>query len=447
MSDPDDNNSSRTQSSDSDKPRTPSPARPISRIKTGRSFTVPSKIPKRTATKIKSQSLSPPQTPDQPAHSSGPLDWGSGGEWSRLVDEVNSKAGELGSEAEERPLLGEGLVDEIKSERGEMSAEAETCPLLGESFVELLDDRALPMTGPESGQTALPVATTHLEHSTTRLGSPFEPKRTEEASNDSDSDDEVSSVPESLSYDQPTISSQLSTTLNPETKGSDTDDYYASESDQSVVHRHIVPRDSLEKIHEAMHPAKTKPSTSPQVVLRGLIRDAHREMMRFTLPHAHFSADDLREGLDFAFSMLQVTTTKLAMLAVLYDNLSEFSKADLHSWLARIDHLDPQSQYQPHMPVVFESLSVGEMQVALAELVQSRLIAEDEVGRMRVALMETTGNGRKNAESEDCVLDNIDGDEEANGKHLASDEDEAAWDGFFTALMVIVIGALYLCVR
>ena len=66
---------------------------------------------------------------------------------------------------------------------------------------------------------------------------------------------------------------------------------------------------------------KNTDAPSSQTILRSLIRGAHREMMYFTLPHERFSLDDLRQGLDYAFSMLQAAQSKLAILEVLHDDM------------------------------------------------------------------------------------------------------------------------------
>lgn len=222
------------------------------------------------------------------------------------------------------------------------------------------------------------------------------------------------------------------------TKGPDNGNLDASESEQSVIHTVAVTHDSLMDDAEDMHPAKKTAGSSPRVVLRGLIRDAHREMMYFTLPHAQFDKADLRDGLDYAFTMLQNATTRLAILAILHDDVANISAEELNTWLLNVDGLDPQTCYEPRMPVVFESLSVGEIQIALAELVQSRLIVEDEVKQMKILL-------KKRVEANEAYGNDKE-DKVSAASSEGPDYDELLWDGVFTAFMVVVIGALYLCV-
>lgn len=191
---------------------------------------------------------------------------------------------------------------------------------------------------------------------------------------------------------------------------------------------------------------------SPQTILRGLIRDAHQEMMYFTLAHSQFSPDDLRHGLDYAYSVLQAVTAKLAVLRVLHNDTLEMSTLDLRRWIRHVDHLDdPLSSYEPRMSVVFEYASGVEMKIALAELVHSRRIVEDEVKQMREILAKRVAIGEQNVQDAPSLDDNVAcQSEKAETTWFRSefrDAYETSWDAFLTVSMLVVLGALYLCVR
>lgn len=214
----------------------------------------------------------------------------------------------------------------------------------------------------------------------------------------------------------------------------DSGDSGESDTNQSVLHHPSSPPPTLDALplaieEEEPHPLLNAIEPCPQTILRGLIRDAHREMIYFTLPHSSFSLDDLHDGLDYAFGMLQTATTKLAMLAVLLDDMANVQAVDLRRWIFSIDCLDPLTSYEPRMPVVFECLSTGEARLALAELVQSRVIVEDEVKRMKQML-------ERKAESLEREME-----------IKVRDHEHAALDAWVTAIMVVVIVALYLAVR
>jgi len=186
---------------------------------------------------------------------------------------------------------------------------------------------------------------------------------------------------------------------------------------------------------------------SPQTILRGLIRGAHREMLYFTLSHERFSLNDIREGLDYAFGMLQAAQSKLAILTILHDDMTDASAVDLRSWLTQLDHLDRPTT---RIFVMFESLSSGEIRVALAEVVQSRLIVEDEVKRTKALLTKRLTELESNkwawlGAAGDCV-DSLQNEFAGTAGGLLG-ENEAEWDVVFTAVMTVVIGALYFCVR
>ena len=174
--------------------------------------------------------------------------------------------------------------------------------------------------------------------------------------------------------------------------------------------------------------------------------------MYFTLPHERFSLDDLRQGLDYAFIMLQAAQSKLAILEILHDDMPDLDAVQLRCWMARINHLDSHTRHEPRMFVMFESLSPGEIRVALAEVVQSRLIVEDEVKRTKSLLTrrltELECNTKTSAfrgawvDSVRILLNESVGT--ANG---LLGEEEAELDAVFTAVMAVMVIGFYLCVR
>lgn len=173
--------------------------------------------------------------------------------------------------------------------------------------------------------------------------------------------------------------------------------------------------------------------------------------MYFTLPHESFSLDDLRQGLDYAFSMLQAAQSKLAILDVLHDDMLDLDAVQLRSWMTQIDHLGSQARHEPRMFVMFESLSSGEIRVALAEVVQSRLIVEDEAKRTKTLLTKRLTELESNAKSLvsmsawDDFVRSLQNETVGTVDGLLG-ENEAEWGDVFTAGMVVVIGAFYLCV-
>lgn len=202
----------------------------------------------------------------------------------------------------------------------------------------------------------------------------------------------------------------------------------------------------------AARSTKSSDAPSPQTILRALIRGAYREMMYFTLPHEIFSLDDLRQGLDYAFSLLQAAQSKLAILTVLNGDMADVSASHLRGWMTRIDRMDPQSCHEHQMFVVFESLSSGEIRVALSEVVQSRLIVDDELKRMKALLIKRLAELESNEKSSIWLVSGSDfvrslQNEFAGTADGLLGEDEAKRDAVFTAVMVLVIGALYFCVR
>ena len=197
---------------------------------------------------------------------------------------------------------------------------------------------------------------------------------------------------------------------------------------------------------------KNTDAPSSQTILRSLIRGAHREMMYFTLPHERFSLDDLRQGLDYAFSMLQAAQSKLAILEVLHDDMPDLDAVQLRCWMARIDHLDSRNRHEPRMFVMFESLSSGEIRVALAEVVQSRLIVEDETKRTKSLLTRRLTELESNANSSALLGAWVDSvrtllNESVGTANGLLGEEEAELDAVFTAVMAVMVIGFCLCVR
>jgi hypothetical protein len=134
------------------------------------------------------------------------------------------------------------------------------------------------------------------------------------------------------------------------------------------------------------HTVENRPIVSPEIVLRGLIRDAHPQMVHFTLPHSLFSPDDLRKGLQYAYSMLQAATSELTILELIADEATEMTESDLRRWIELVDDAFPLPCSEPRITAIFESLSIGEMKAALEELVHSRLAVESETEKTRMSL-------------------------------------------------------------
>jgi hypothetical protein len=243
------------------------------------------------------------------------------------------------------------------------------------------------------------------------------------------------------------------TTTMLETELSDTDASNESDSDVSIMQLPTVRiRGPFLNIAMQDRAVKSNFGPSPQTILRGLIRDAHREMMYFTLPHSQFSLNDLRQGLDFAYSMLQAVTCKLAILNSLQDvnDANHMSAADLRRWIAHVDHLDPQTRHEPRILAIFESLSAGELKTALAELVQSRIIVEDEVKQARASLMDLVNAREEKLSVATSAVDVAVHDKGLGGCSTLCaflDAEEPSWDALLTVVMVALFGALYISVR
>lgn len=345
-------------------PRTPLQLSHITQSKI-RSFTAPSKpATELKATACGQQSLSQPQTPLSPtlASASSTFDWG--GEWSRLVRELNLQSNK--AESAIKPQIFKPQLEESPMISSGDATSSEKCNARWEWTEE----------------------------------------------------------PGVEEYDH---NMQVRASTEKLAKFTNAEDGCGSDTDESVVHHACsdLPRSPKEQPCSPLNAT----GSSPQTILRGLIRDAHREMMYFTLSHSSFTLDDLRDGLDYAFSMLQAAITKLAILSVLLDDMACIEAADIRNWTASIDCLNPKTCYEPRVPVVFECLSAGEARLALAELVQSRMIVEDEVKRVKLLLEHKAEDLDRKMDLQMC------------------EDDDAALDAWMTAIMVVVIGALYLAVR
>lgn len=207
-----------------------------------------------------------------------------------------------------------------------------------------------------------------------------------------------------------------------------------------------------------LNPGGREPTTgnratvSPEIVLRGLTRDAHPEMIHFTLPHSLFSPEDLRKGLQYAYSTLQVATSKLAILEMLDDETTNMTGTDLRRWIALVDNSGPHTRPEPPISVIFESLSIGEMKAALEELVQSRLVVEGEAEKTLMLLLTKVEAKERQEKSvvipakRAATFDEKD-DSSTKKRRVSEEDNETALDAFLTAIMVVLIGGLYLCLR
>lgn len=239
-----------------------------------------------------------------------------------------------------------------------------------------------------------------------------------------------------------------------ETELSDTEVSHTSDSDVSDMQlpTTITIRGPFLNIAERGRTLERGATVSREMVLRGLIRDAHPEMIHFTLPHSMFSPDDLRNGLQYAYSMLQVATSKLAILALLDDETTNMTGSDLRRWVELADNLNLRNRSESRISVIFESLSIGEMKAALEELVQSRLVLEGEVEKAQMLLMGKVVAKERHEKSavipakRAAELDQ-EGGISTKKRRVCEENNETALDAFLTAIMVVLISVLYLCVH
>lgn len=198
--------------------------------------------------------------------------------------------------------------------------------------------------------------------------------------------------------------------------------------------------------------AEVHTTVSPGIVLQGLIRDTRPETIHFTLPHSSFSPDDLREGLCYAYGMLQVATTNLAMLELLDEETTSLTGADLRRWIALVENSNPRAHAEPCISAMFESLSIAEMKAALEELVQSRRVVEGEAEKTQMSLLRKAV-AKERQERKAVVLSKRaadigkEGSSSSKKRRVSQEDNETALDAFLTAIMVLLIGVLYLCVR
>lgn len=198
---------------------------------------------------------------------------------------------------------------------------------------------------------------------------------------------------------------------------------------------------------------RERATVPPEIVLRGLIRDARPEMIHFTLPHSLFSPDDLRKGLQYAYSMLQAANSKLVILELLEKDTTNMSGSDLRRWVALAGDSSPRIRTEARISVIFESLSIGEMKAALEELVQSRLVMEGEAEKTHMSLLRKMV-AKEQRERSMVVpakgaanFDKEEGDISTKKRRVSEEDDETALDAFLTAIMALLMGALYLCFR
>jgi hypothetical protein len=200
------------------------------------------------------------------------------------------------------------------------------------------------------------------------------------------------------------------------------------------------------------HTVENRPTVPPEIVLRGLIRDAYPEMIHFTLPHSLFSPDDLRKGLQYAYSMLQAATSELTILELLADEAMNMTGNDLRRWIELVDNAFPLPCSQSRITAIFESLSIGELKAAIEELVHSRLAVEGEAEKTRLSLQSEMVAKERQEKSmvipaKRAAKFDAEGDSSSKKRRVSEEDSETALDAFLTATMVVLIGVLYLYVR
>jgi hypothetical protein len=477
MADSDDNSTS-TESND---PRTPAP-QPRPQI-TARVLTAPSKLPKLKSSPNRFPfSPSHLQTQSSPVVPTTPLDWGE--DWSRLSEEIKKRSPAV--DMSSRPSAEQDSLfeaeecddDEVLPKVALIPVEEATRALQSAISFEAAFDQAQKGEKVDAEQSTASLSATSegQEHETVAIPQPSTPEHVvgavrDRRSTQAEREDHLVELGEAVA---------MVVTFDTIAKRNDPDFRRSLQSLGSVLERSpailgytlkssfrapkstknaTIPSSHTERLAATTFrsPAGTarvaKPKTntdepSSQIRLRGLIRGAHREMKYLTLSHEGFSLDDLRQGLGFAFSMLQAAHSKLAILAVLHD-MTDPSAANLRSWLTQIDHIRPQTRHEPRMFVMFESLSSGEIRVALAEVVQSRLIVEDEVKQKEASLTKRFKQLESNEKSSMWLVAWVESlqNEHAGTAEGLLGEDEAEWDAIFTAVMAVMVVGFYLCVR
>jgi hypothetical protein len=490
MANSSDSSHATSSGSDSDHPHTPESVVPQKHKTTSRLFAAPSKIPKLRVASVSQVAPSPPRTPADCVTEPVTLDWGSGGEWSALAGDIEASAGEVCSEAVdddiplaevtksaaspalETTMASSRLFDDYEHtasnlkrpndmlQSKEVSDDDE--PLMVFEDVDQRGDKEENGEEKVTGGVVLETessdaAASHTSDSensdmhTTSGPEQFSEFGSSEGHSDNDELPIVSILGESNRH----VSKQdgPDDVVAQEIELSDADASDASDSDVSVMKLPTNKiRGPLLNTSERGRSTERRARISPEMVLRGLIRDAHPEMIHFTLPHSLFSPGDLRKGLQYAYSMLQAATSMLAILALLDDDTMDMSATDLRRWVTLVDNSSPKTRLEPRISVIFESLSVGEMKAALEELVQSRLVVEREVEETRESLIR--GLGAKERLERSAIVpaesaDDFDNEVECstNKEGRVSGTSETAFDAFLTVVMVVLIGALYLCIR
>ena len=481
--------------SDSDHPRTPPLAAAHSRTNPGRSLNAPSKIPKlRTASVGQVQApVSPPRTPADRDTAPAALDWGSGGEWSALVGEIKSSSSEVESEAveddgesrvevrknaddlpQQSAVASSELLDDFEHSTAEHKRSFESVrskevsdnddePLIVFEDVDQRGDEHGEEEGDElqggvvletesSGAASSQTSDTELSiiHATSALKQSGFTESSEEVSDE----DELPVVAVMKESKQHTIGQDGPHGMaEQETELSDADISHTSDSDVSEMELSTAAIDgSSLSINEEHHTTERGAVVSPEMVLRGLVRDAHPDMVHFTLPHSLFSPNDLQKGLQYAYIALQVATSKLAMLELLNDETTNMTGSDLRRWIALVDNSTARTCTEPRISVVFESLSVGEKKAALEELVQSRLVVKGEVEqtrallRRRILAKELQERNAVTPVKRTAEFDK-EGGSRSKKRRVSKEDSETAFDAFLTLIMVVLVGALYRCVR
>lgn len=235
-----------------------------------------------------------------------------------------------------------------------------------------------------------------------------------------------------------------------ETAPSDADVSHTSDSDVSDMELPAaIIRGPFLNLMDRKSTSEDRSTVSPEIVLRGLIRDVHPETFHFTLPHSSFSPNDLRKGLQYAYSALQAATSKLTMLEMLDNETTSMNGADLRRWIALADNSNPSAHAKPRLSVIFESLSIGEMRAALEELVQSRLVVEGEVEKTQMSLMRKAVAKERQEKTVMIPVKRVAdfdkmGDGSSKKRRVSQEGDETVLDAFLTAIMVLLVGVLYL---
>jgi hypothetical protein len=471
-----DNDSSSAESND---PRTPLHTAPLHPTTTARALTAFSKLPKPKLLSTRFP-LSPShlQTQSSPIVPASPLDWG-GDEWNLAVEETKNRSplADMSSRptAEQDSLFEETESDDDGDGDDEILPKVVTLPVeeaaralqSAISFEAAFGEVA---SGGAEMSTTSPSATTESqeqeavdtpqssrpEHVAKVLGFDTDAKSSDSGSGQSVLEDSPTmlgeSLPSSARTAKPTENTAASSS-QPRRPSPSTIKPLAGTGRAAQPKRHLpTTLTPLAGTARAAKSTKNPDDPSSQIVLRGLIRGAHREMMYFTLSHEGFSLDDLRQGLGFAFSVLAAAQSKQAILAILHDDMTGLSAAHLRSWMTQIDRIHPQTRHEPRMFVMFESLSPGEIRVALAEVVQSRLIVEDEVKRTKTLLIKRLAELESNAKSPGSmgawsdVVSSLQNEFAGTAEGLLG-EKEADWDAVLTAVMAVMIVGFYLCVR